>query len=112
MLAVDLPRSRPVVANLPVRNHPVRRERDRVYHWHHGVSSARHQVLNGSFKNRQNGGLKAKSGGPMRGIATRNRFGWQEKTPTTNGVFCPKKTAVSHCGNGRIFIPFSYSLPH
>jgi hypothetical protein len=31
---------------------------------------------------------------------------------TTNGVFLPKKPAVSHCGNGRFFLHFEHSLPH
>jgi hypothetical protein len=25
------------------------------------------------------------------GLSKHNMFGWQGKTPTTNGVFCPKK---------------------
>src|SRR5882757_847753 len=45
MLAADLPRPGPVDADLPVGNHPVRRERDGVCHRCHGLSGARHQVV-------------------------------------------------------------------
>src|SRR5271165_6498994 len=45
MLAADLPRPGALGPNLPVGNHPVRRERLRLRPRRHGVSNPRHQIL-------------------------------------------------------------------